>query len=153
MDETTLKSSKRQTIARLSQYLKPYKARTIGVITLLLVIMTCSTITPYLMKYSLDHFVLDANVSGLLGIGALLTALTLLTMFLSKIRIYAMSKITNSILIDIRRELFTHLQTLSFKFFDSRPVGKILSRIVGDVNALQNQIGRASCRDRVLRLV
>ena len=105
--------------------------------------MTCSTITPYLMKYSLDHFVLDANVSGLLGIGALLTALTLLTMFLSKIRIYAMSKITNSILIDIRRELFTHLQTLSFKFFDSRPVGKILSRIVGDVNALQNLLNNS----------
>lgn len=54
-----------------------------------------------------------------------------------------MSKITNAVLIDIRKELFRHLQTLSFKFFDSLPVGKILSRIVGAVNALQNLLNNS----------
>ncbi|MGL5675865.1 MAG: ABC transporter ATP-binding protein, partial [Cellulosilyticaceae bacterium] len=143
MEEKELHSSKSKTIGRLSTYVRPYKWRTVGVITLLLIIMTCSTLTPYLMKYSLDNFVEQGDTTGLLGIGLLLLILTTLTMFLSKIRIYAMSKITNSILIDIRRELFTHLQTLSFKFFDSRPVGKILSRIVGDVNALQNLLNNS----------
>ena len=43
--------------------------------------------------------------------------------------------ITNNILVNIRHELYSHIQNLSFDFFDSRPVGKILARVVGDVNA------------------
>ena len=118
MDELQLQTSKSKTIKRLLTYVKPYKWRTLGVILLLLTIMTCTTLTPYLMKYALDNFVATSNVGGLLTIGLLLTCFTVLTMCLSRIRIYSMSKITNSILIDIRKELFTHLQTLSFKFFD-----------------------------------
>ena len=48
------------------------------------------------------------------------------------------SKITNNILVNIRHELYEHIQKLSFDFFDNRPVGKILARVVGDVNALKN---------------
>ena len=48
------------------------------------------------------------------------------------------SSITNKILVNIRHELYTHIQKLSFNFFDNRPVGKIFARVVGDVNALQN---------------
>lgn len=143
MDELQSKSSKLQTIKRLLIYVKPYKWKTIGIIALLLIIMTCSTLTPYLMKYSLDVYVFNQDTKGLLSVGVLLLALTILAAYLSKIRIYAMSKITNSVLIDIRKELFGHLQTLSFKFFDSLPVGKILSRIVGDVNALQNLLNNS----------
>ena len=48
------------------------------------------------------------------------------------------TSITNNILVNIRHELYSHIQYLSFDFFDSRPVGKILARVVGDVNALKN---------------
>ena len=48
------------------------------------------------------------------------------------------SEITNNILVNIRHELYSHIQNLSFDFFDYRPVGKILARVVGDVNALKN---------------
>ena len=48
------------------------------------------------------------------------------------------TSITNNILVNIRHELHTHIQSLSFDFFDSRPVGKILARVVGDVNALKS---------------
>lgn len=44
----------------------------------------------------------------------------------------------NSILLTIRQELYTHIQKLGFKFFDSRPTGKILSRIIGDINSLKD---------------
>lgn len=135
--------SKFATLSRLFTYLKPYKWQTAGVITLLLLIMGANTLYPYLMKICVDSFVGTKNVKGLLIIGGILLIITFVTMFLSKIRIYAMSKITNGVLINIRKELFTHLQTLSFKFFDSRPVGKILSRIVGDVNALQNLLNNS----------
>ncbi|MGL4736597.1 MAG: ABC transporter ATP-binding protein [Cellulosilyticaceae bacterium] len=137
------KESKLKTLARLFTYLKPFKWRTLGIIILLLIIMGTSTLYPYLMKICVDSFVGTKNVKGLLIIGGILILMTFTTMILSKIRIYEMSRITNSVLVNIRRELFTHLQTLGFKFFDSRPVGKILSRVVGDVNALQNLLNNS----------
>ena len=48
------------------------------------------------------------------------------------------TSITNNILVNIRHELYSHIQYLSFDFFDGRPVGKILSRVVSDVNSLKN---------------
>ena len=132
-----------QTLRRLFVYVKPYRHKTLGVITLLLLITASSSIMPLLMAYALEHYIPTKNSNGLYLLGGTLITLMLLTTFLSRIRIYAMSKITNAILIDIRRELFTHIQTLSFKFFDERPVGKILSRVVGDVNALQNLLNHS----------
>lgn len=143
MKKNTLNPSKFKTLGRLLTYIKPYKWKTIAIIFLLLLIMGIGTLTPYLMKVCIDNFVTVGNVSGLFYIGALLVGITFFSMILSKIRIYSMSKITNTVLIDIRKEVFTHLQTLDFKFFDSRPVGKILSRVIGDVNALQNLLNNS----------
>lgn len=138
MEEVIKESSKLSTIKRLLGYVAPYKWKSIGVIILLLLVMGCNTLNPMLMKVSIDKFVNVANVNGLIGVGVALVILNLVVMILSKIRILIMSKITNQILVDIRHELYTHIQALSFSFFDNRPVGKILSRVVGDVNALQN---------------
>ena len=55
-----------------------------------------------------------------------------------KVRMYIMAKVCNSILVTIRQELYTHIQTLDFQFFDSRPTGKILARIIGDINSLKD---------------
>lgn len=134
---------KLNTLKRLLSYVKPYKEKALGIILLLLFIMGCSVVTPFLMQIAIDTFIAQKNVPGLLYIGALLTLLTLASMLLSKVRIYAMSQIINTVLIQIRKDLFSHLQTLSFKFFDNRPVGKILSRIVGDVQALQNLLNHS----------
>ena len=46
--------------------------------------------------------------------------------------------VSNKILLRIRQDLYEHIQTLSFSFFDSRPTGKILARIIGDVNSLRD---------------
>ncbi|EJT6152669.1 MAG: ABC transporter ATP-binding protein [Clostridium perfringens] len=137
------KTHKWKTIKRLLKYVAPYKWKTIGIILMLLLIMSCNTLNPYLMKVSIDKFVSAKDVNGLLGIGAVLLLLNIIAMILSKIRMLSMSKITNQILVNIRHELYTHIQTLSFSFFDSRPVGKILSRVVGDVNALNNLLNHS----------
>lgn len=49
-----------------------------------------------------------------------------------------MARVTNEILLTIRQQLYAHIQKLPFSFFDSRPVGKILARIIGDVNSLND---------------
>ncbi len=143
MENKIKKTHKWKTVKRLFTYVKPYIWKTLGVIFLLLLVMGCNTLNPYLMKVCIDTFVENSDMKGLLTFGAVLVGLNLISMILSKIRILSMSKITNKILVDIRDEVYTHIQTLSFSFFDNRPVGKILSRIVGDVNALQNLLNNS----------
>lgn len=143
MEETNKKTHKAKTIKRLLTYLESYRWRTLGIIIILLIVMACNTLNPYLMQISIDKFVASKDVYGLLVIGGILVLLNIIGAILSKIRILSMSKITNKVLIDIRHELYTHIQTLSFSFFDNRPVGKILSRVVGDVNALNNLLNNS----------
>ncbi|MBK1809567.1 ABC transporter ATP-binding protein [Clostridium sp. YIM B02505] len=137
-DEEGTQRSKTELTIRLLKYLSPYKLNATIVIILLLFVMICGIINPYLLKIAIDSYIGDSNIKGLMYIGALLLTLNILSMIASKIRIVMMSAITNNILVNIRHELYTHIQKLSFSFFDNRPVGKILARVMGDVNALQN---------------
>ena len=137
-DEKVTRRSKKDIIIRLSKYLKPYKKQSVIVILLMFFVMLCSVINPYLLKVAIDDKVVNKDVSGLVLIGVVLVVLNLIAWVFSRIRWNMISEITNNILINIRHELYSHIQTLSFEFFDSRPVGKILARVVGDVNALKN---------------
>ncbi|CUO59698.1 ABC transporter ATP-binding protein [Clostridium disporicum] len=137
-DEQTLKRSKIEIIERLFVYLKPHRSKTIIVILLMIFVMMCSIINPYLLQIAIDDYVGNKNVNGLLGIGVILVIINIFAWILSRIRWRMISEVTNTVLVDIRKELYSHIQSLSFDFFDSRPVGKILARVVGDVNALKN---------------
>ena len=55
-----------------------------------------------------------------------------------KLRMYMLAKISNQVLLDIRQAVYEHIQKLSFHFFDTRPTGKILARVIGEVNSLKN---------------
>lgn len=137
-NENISRKSKTEIVIRLLKYLTPYKIKTIFVILLMLFVMVCNIINPYLLKVSIDTYVSTANIKGLISIGVFLLSLNFIAMFASRIRFIAMSSITNNILVNIRSEIYNHIQKLSFTFFDNRPVGKVLSRVIGDVNALQS---------------
>lgn len=125
-------------IPRLLAYLKPFKIQAYLAITLMIISMFCNIINPYLLEIAIDTYIAQKNMQGLLLIGLFMFVLSILMWYLSRTYTVMIAKITNQILINIRQELYTHIQTLSFDFFDSRPVGKILARVIGDVNALQD---------------
>lgn len=136
-DEDLQRHSKLEIIGRLMKYLKPYKIKALFVILLMIFVMICGILNPYLLKVAIDNNIQKGDIKGLLIIGAVLLVLNSLAALATRIRLISMSSITNNILINIREELYTHIQKLSFSFFDNRPVGKILARVIGDVNALQ----------------
>ena len=137
-DEEIVRRSKKEIIIRLMAYLKPYKARSMIVILLMILVMLCNVVNPYLLQQAIDVHVVNKDINGILLIGGLLLIINIFAWIASKIRWTMISKITNNILVNIRHELYEHIQKLSFDFFDNRPVGKILARVVGDVNALKN---------------
>lgn len=138
LDEEVTGRSKSELIKRLLVYLKPYKFKSIIVILLMIFVILCGVINPYLLKVAIDSNVESKNIKGLLLIGIVLIIINLMSWVVSKTRWKLISEITNNILVNIRHELYCHIQNLSFDFFDNRPVGKILARVVGDVNTLKN---------------
>lgn len=136
-DEVLKKRSNFEITMRLFKYLKPYNKKVCFVLILMTLVMACSLLNPYLLKIAVDNFIDSKNIKGLLIVGAGMILLNLFSMSASRKRIGIMAKITNGILLTIRQELYSHIQKLSFAFFDSRPAGKILARVVGDVNSLQ----------------
>lgn len=136
-DEHMENSDKKKIIIRLFSYLKNYKKSVIGVLFCMAVTVAIQLVNPLLIEEAIDHHIAVGDYRGLMEIGIFAVALNILFLIMVKVRMYVMSKISNDVLMVIRQELYEHIQTLSFSFFDSRPTGKILARIIGDVNSLK----------------
>jgi len=136
-DEDISKLSNKEIIMRLLTYLKPFRGKVSIVLLLMIFVMLCTVINPYVLKVCIDNYITNSNLNGLMVLAIIMVSYNFVAMILSTIRMNMMAKITNTILINIRQELYTHIQKLTFSFFDNRPVGKILARVMGDVNSLQ----------------
>lgn len=137
-DEHVGTMGKWQTLKRLFSYLFQYKLQVAGVLACMAVTVVISLVNPLIMERAIDVEIAQGNLKGLFRLALLTLALNLVFIVLVKVRMYVMARVSNRILLEIRQELYVHIQTLSFSFFDSRPTGKILARIIGDVNSLKN---------------
>ncbi|MGB4660554.1 MAG: ABC transporter ATP-binding protein, partial [Mobilitalea sp.] len=143
-DDEDLKSvNKSITLSRLFKYMLAYKLFILIVLVIMLMIVTISIINPLLIERAIDVNIANKDMHGLFITGAIAVAINVLFVGLVKLRMYLMAKITNDVLLTIRQELYTHIQKLSFSFFDSRPTGKILARIIGDVNSLKDVLSNS----------
>ena len=136
-------TQKKQIILRLFSYMNKYKLAVFGVLCCMGVTVAIKLINPLLIETAIDDHVAENDMNGLMLIGLIAVIINVLYFILIKVRMYTMSVISNKILLDIRQELYEHIQKLSFKFFDSRPTGKILARIIGDVNSLKEVLTNA----------
>ncbi|MBU3145898.1 ABC transporter ATP-binding protein [Clostridium sp. CF012] len=137
-DEQFESTSKGKLIIRIFSYLKPFKLKVVLVILLMIIVMVCSLLNPYILKLAIDKYIGTSNIRGLAQIAGFMLVFNVISLIASRIRINIMASVTNSALLNIRQELYNHIQKLSFTFFDNRPVGKILARVIGDVSSLQD---------------
>lgn len=138
IDEEQKEVLKKDTLIRLFKYLLVFKKQISVVLLIMAGTIAISMATPIMMEYAINVCVASGDVKGLLNLGALAVVMFLFFLAGTKIRMYIMSDVSNQVLLNIRDELYRHIQTLSFGFFDSRPTGKILARIIGDVNSLKD---------------
>lgn len=137
-DENSIETGKLKTMIRLLSYLLQYKKEIILVLIIMAFCVAVSLLNPLIMENAIDNYISIGNISGLFRLIAFALCLNILMVAGIKLRMYIMAKVCNSILVTIRQELYTHIQTLDFQFFDSRPTGKILARIIGDINSLKD---------------
>lgn len=137
-DEASTQRSKAQTLKRLFSYLLAYQWQIILVLLIMGYGVAVSLVNPLIMESATDDYISQGDLQGLFRLLLFALAINLFLVVTVKLRMYIMAKVCNNILLTIRQELYTHIQKLDFAFFDSRPTGKILSRIIGDINSLKD---------------
>ena len=137
-DEQSTARSKAQTLKRLLGYLFAYKWQIILVLAVMGYGVAVRLMNPLIMESAIDDYIGQSDFKGLYRLLVMALTMNLTLVATVKLRMYIMAKVCNQILLTIRQELYTHIQKLDFAFFDSRPTGKILSRIIGDINSLKD---------------
>jgi len=121
---------------RLMGYAKPYKKQMFITLILMIIASVCGLLGPYFLQLGIDNYIVQGDYIGLTLIALAFLSTNLVSMICMRLRIRIMSTVGQNILFRLRQDLFNHIQTLSFTFYDSRPTGKILVRIINDVNSL-----------------
>lgn len=141
-DEKTSDISNKSILLRTISYLKDYKLQTTFAIIMIVVQTLIVAVLPTLSERAVDVDIANGDTQGLIktvGLAIFLgLAIWALTIGYKKI----LANVTNKIVYDLRKQAFDHLQTLSLYYFDSRPTGKILSRLINDVSSLKDMFSR-----------
>jgi ATP-binding cassette, subfamily B, multidrug efflux pump len=150
-DEVVGKVYDGRLMRRLLTYLRPYKLQT--TLSALSIIFKAGSdvMGPYLVKVAVDTYMSDtppaklswlarhlsaAPMTGITQIGLLYLGALLVTYLLEFLQTYTMQWTGQKIMFDMRSQIFRHLQRMSPAFFDHNPVGKLVTRVTSDVDAL-----------------
>ena len=125
---------------RALAYAKKYSGAMIGAMVISLLGSVLGMFLPKIMQWTLDDAVPNKNVELLLWLFGAYVVVLLLNIFATLIRSRIMVNVSQGIIFDIRRDLFGHLQKLPFTYYDSRPAGKILVRVVNYVNSVSDML-------------
>lgn len=121
---------------RMLRYLNPYKAQ-LGVVGAFVLLGTIANLLePALIAVIIDQGVANKDVPLIVGLVGVLLAFRLIAWAAGYARIHRINVVSQGVLHDMRSELFTHIQKLSLRFYDNRPVGKIMSRVTSDIGAI-----------------
>lgn len=119
-------------------YVKKYRAKMILALSLSAASVIIGLFAPVITQYALDNSIPNKNIPQLLLMAALLALTIIVSVIFATIRSRIMTAVGQDIIFDIRTDLFEHLQRLSFEYYDSRPHGKILVRVINYVNSVSD---------------
>lgn len=125
-------------ILRLFKWIKPFSGWMVLSCLLMLLSSAISLTSPYLIRMAIDTAIPSQNYKMLIIISIILTVSTVAVRFLLAGKLKIMTRVAQKIIVNIRKDVFTKLQSLPFTYFDSRPHGKILIRVVNYVNSLSD---------------
>jgi len=132
----TRKISDRALMARLLRYLLKYKRRFIITGVAVVVVSLTGLLPPYLLQVAIDNYMKNSDLAGLTFISIILVGVYLVNWVSSYQRTYQMSWMGQNMVNELRKQLFSHLQELSYSFYDRSEAGEIISRVTNDTDTL-----------------
>jgi ATP-binding cassette, subfamily B, multidrug efflux pump len=139
-DEILGKAYDGRLIRRFIPYLAPYWRRMSVAIVFLIGTSLLDLVPPYLTKVAIDRYITTHKPAGLALIFAIFVAALSLSFVMRYTMNYFMQYVGQGVMYDLRNEIFGHLQRLPLQFFDKNPVGRLMTRMTGDVDALNDFI-------------
>jgi len=135
---------------RLLTYLRPYKWHVVVALGAIILKSGADVLGPFLTKVAIDKYLAkspnshswigdrlsDAPLTGIAQIGGLYIGLLILTFTFEFIQTYLMQWTGQKVMFDLRKQIFRHLQHIHVGFFDKNPVGRLVTRVTTDVDAL-----------------
>jgi ATP-binding cassette subfamily B multidrug efflux pump len=132
----------RGALGRLLPYLIPFKLGLFGVVAFVLIYTVLGLIGPYLLGVAIDRFISTKQISGLRSIAiGMLVVYTFYNLFQALAGRW-MAAISQRALKQLRKDLFSHLQTLPLSFFDHNPAGELMSRLTNDIDAINQAVSQ-----------
>lgn len=123
-------------VRRIFQYIKPYKTKFFFAVVITLSLSALAIARPLIIKLTIDKYIIAKDADMLLVmVIALLGALTIEALF-QFLNIYITSTIGQSIIKDLRNQVYNHILNFRSKYFDTTPIGMLVTRSISDVEAL-----------------
>ena len=127
----------KRVIMRLMPYVRPYRLFAILAFASMLVYVGSQVAIPKLLQVGIDDYIKEGDFRGLLMVGGAFILVALGGMAANFFQQLFMARVGLGMLYDLRRAMFAHLQKLSLSYYDKTEVGRIMSRVQGDVWQLQ----------------
>ncbi|TGQ66101.1 ABC transporter ATP-binding protein [Mesorhizobium sp. M00.F.Ca.ET.186.01.1.1] len=126
-------------IRRIWSFVKPYQSRIFISVAAVLVFTLTQLAIPLVIRYAIDHGMAPGRLDRSVMIGATVAfaGIILINYAASHVQETVVGKVAENVLSDLRRAMFSHLQRVSLSFMDKTEVGRLMSRLQGDVNSMQ----------------
>src|SRR5256886_9407714 len=129
---------------RLLTYVRPYLRIPIVVLVFLILLALVDLVGPALIGYGIDHYIAPTTQTlseaqrsiRLLEVSCIYLFVLIIGFILRYLHVLLLSIIGQHIMLDMRSQMFDHLQSLSLSYFDHNPVGRLMSRLTNDIDAL-----------------
>ncbi len=146
-EEALGKAYDTQLLRRLLRYLRPYKWSVVFAVVLTVLVGPLEVVRPYLFGYAVDKYIvpgMNRLIPGAVALGGVdwialgYLAALLLSFAVQYLQVRIMQNVGQQTLYDLRTEIFRHMQRLPMSFFDRSPVGRLVTRVTTDVDALND---------------
>ncbi len=125
-----------QVASRLLRYLKPYLRLLVPALAFTLALNLLGVLQPKFTQYAIDWYILPRKTEGITLFALLYVAANLLRFIFSYFQAVMLNSIGQYVMFDLRRELYNKLQHQEVAYYDRNPVGRIMTRLTADVDAL-----------------
>ena len=139
-DEILGKAYDARLMRRLLGYVRPYIGLVALSVVLLLLSSSASLTGPYLVRIGIDRYITPGQLRGLGALTAIYLAILAAGFIFRYLQSYLMQLVGQRAMYDLRLALFAHLQRLSVRFYTHTPVGRLITRITNDIDALNEMI-------------
>lgn len=123
-------------LARVFQFVKPYKSIFYKSAFLTIVLAVIAPVRPYMVQYTIDHFIFDSNLMGLIWMVIAMFFVLALQMFVQYYHTLLTNLLGQSAILDLRKKIVNHLLSLKLSYFDHTPIGTLVTRSVSDLETI-----------------